>query len=196
MLRDYCGVYCCSVMLYRVASVSEMQFAQTVQAEQEWQEYSHKYTQTQLEKETKMNSKTNINDLSFDQLVPSNSTYLSKDDVGEDGVVLTIKGFRNETIKGDDGEEVKMVMHFEENYKPMIVNRTNAQLIGIATGAANAGEARGKEIIVYNDPTVGFGGKITGGIRIRKLQGAPKQAAKADPQDLTDIESDFENPPF
>jgi hypothetical protein len=117
-----------------------------------------------------------INSLSFDDLVPSQSKYLSKSDVGEDGLILTVKGFRMETIKGDDAEEDKMVMHFVEAVKPMIINRTNSQLIGIATGAKNAGDARGKKLVVFNDPTVGFGGKITGGLRIKKVSGEPKPA--------------------
>lgn len=121
----------------------------------------------------------NVNDLSFDQLVPSNSKYLTKDDVGEEGIVLTIKGFRMETLKSDDGEEEKMVLHFAEDVKPMVLNRTNAQLVGVATGAKTAGEARGKQIVVFNDPTVSFGGKITGGLRIKKLVGAPKPAPAA-----------------
>lgn len=121
---------------------------------------------------------TDINSLSFDALVPSNSKYLSKADVGEDGLVLTIKGFRMETLKSDEGDEDKMVMHFHEDVKPMVVNRTNAQLIGVATGAKNVGESKGKQIVVYNDPTVGFGGKITGGLRIKKVGGAPKSAPK------------------
>jgi hypothetical protein len=123
----------------------------------------------------------NLDSLSFDQLVPSNSKYLSKDDVGEDGVILTIKGFKVEVLKNDDGEEEKTVMYFEEDYKPMVLNRTNSQLVGVATNAKTAGEARGKQIVVYNDPTVSFGGKITGGLRVKKLVGAPKQArAKTD----------------
>ncbi len=122
----------------------------------------------------------NVNDLSFDQLVPSNSKYLTKDDVGEEGLVLTVKGFRMETLKADDGEEEKMVLHFAEDVKPMVLNRTNAQLVGVATGAKTAGEARGKQIVVFNDPTVSFGGKITGGLRIKKLVGAPKAAPTAD----------------
>jgi hypothetical protein len=77
-------------------------------------------------------------------------------------------------LKNDDGEEQKTVLHFMEAVKPMVINRTNAQLIGIATGAKTAGESRGKKIVVYNDPTVGFGGKITGGLRIKKLAGEPK----------------------
>lgn len=122
---------------------------------------------------------TDLNSLSFDSLVPSNSNYLSKADVGEDGVVLTIKGFRNEAVKTDDGDEEKIVMHFMEEVKPMILNRTNSQLIGVCTGAKTAGEARGKQIVVFNDPTVGFGGKITGGLRIKKVAGAPKPAKGA-----------------
>lgn len=115
-----------------------------------------------------------LNSMTFDQLVPSNSKFLTKDDVGEDGLVLTIKGFRMETLKGDDSEEDKMVLHFTEDVKPMVLNRTNAQLVGVCTGAKTAGEARGKQIVVYNDPTVSFGGKITGGLRIKKVTGAPK----------------------
>lgn len=122
---------------------------------------------------------TNINDLSFDDLVPSKSRYLSKSDVGEDGLLLTIKGFRMETIEGDNGDEEKMVLHFAEAVKPMVVNRTNAQLIGVATGCRTAGESKGKKIVVWFDPSIGFGGKITGGLRIRKPQGAPKPAPSA-----------------
>lgn len=118
-----------------------------------------------------------INEMTFDQLVPSKSKYLTKDDVGEDGLILTIKGFRMETLESDDGNEDKMVLHFVEDVKPMVVNRTNAQLIGVATGVKVAGEAKGKQIVVYNDPTVSFGGKITGGLRIKRISGAPKPAA-------------------
>lgn len=118
-----------------------------------------------------------LNSLSFDQLVPSNSKYLTKDDVGEEGIIVTIKGFRMESLKTDDGEEEKMVLHFMEDMKPMVLNRTNAQLVGVCTGAKVAGEARGKQIVVYNDPTVSFGGRVTGGLRIKKVAGAPRSAA-------------------
>lgn len=129
---------------------------------------------------------SDINSMSFDQLVPSKSKYLTKDDVGEDGLILTVKGFRMETLESDDGNEDKMVLHFVEDVKPMVLNRTNAQLIAVATGAKIAGDAKGKKIVVYNDPTVSFGGKITGGLRIKKVTGAPKPApagTSADPDD-------------
>jgi hypothetical protein len=124
-----------------------------------------------------------LNSLSFAQLVPTNSNYLKKDDVGEDGVILTIKGFKSEVLKTDSGDEQKVVMYFmEEGYKPMVLNTTNATILGKITGAQTAGEARGKQVVVYDDPTVSFGGKNTGGLRLKKVAGAPaapKQANKA-----------------
>lgn len=144
------------------------------------------------------NMADNLNNLNFNDLVPKVSQYLAKEDVGEEGVILTIRGFKREAVKGDDGEEEKIILHFREPtfadggiIKPMILNRTNSQLIGVCTGTATAGEAIGKQIVVYNDPTVGFGGKITGGLRIRKVQGQPKVAAKAGLNDLDDSSIPF-----
>jgi len=135
-----------------------------------------------------------LNSLSFTQLVPTQSNYLKKDDVGEDGVILTIKGFAHETIKGDNGDETKVIMHFvEEGYKPMVLNSTNSVVLGKITGAATAGEARGKQVVVYDDPSVSFGGKVTGGLRLKKVQGAPSQPRQAQ-QPASD---NFDNsPPF
>lgn len=122
-----------------------------------------------------------LNEMSFDELVPSQSKYLAKTDVGEDGVILTIRGFKQEVVKGDDGEEDKIVLYFVEGVKPMILNRTNAALLAGATGCAKAGEAKGKQIIVYNDMTVSFGGRVTGGLRIKRIAGAPRPAPKSTP---------------
>lgn len=122
---------------------------------------------------------SNLNSMSFDSLVPSKSKYLTKDDVGEDGLILTIRGFKMETIKSDEGDEDKVVCYFVEDVKPMVVNRTNSQLIGSATGARTAGESVGKQIVVYNDPSVGFGGKVTGGLRVKRIAGAPRPAPAA-----------------
>lgn len=122
---------------------------------------------------------TDINEMSFDELVPSQSKYLAKNDVGEDGLILTIRGFKQEVVKGDDGDEDKIVMYFAEDVKPMILNRTNAALLAGATGVAKAGEAKGKQIVVYNDMTVSFGGRVTGGLRIRRIQGQPKAAPRS-----------------
>ena len=128
-----------------------------------------------------------LNDLSFDNLVPSKSKYLAKEDVGEAGLDLTIRGFKREVVEGDNGDEDKIVLYFAEpNVKPMILNRTNSSRIAVATGCKTAGETRGKVVNVFNDPYVEFGGKIVGGLRIRKAQGntsAPPPAAKPELDD-------------
>ena len=130
---------------------------------------------------------TDLNSMSFDQLVPSESKYLRKDDVPEDGVNLTIKGFKRETLKGDAGDEEKTILYFAEEYAPMVLNKTNASRLSIATGVKTAGEARGKVVCVYNDPMVEFGGRIVGGLRIKKAlaTSAPKAApaSSVDPSD-------------
>ena len=120
-----------------------------------------------------------LDSLSFDQLVPSDSKYLSKNDVGEDGVVLTIAGFSRATVKGDNGEEDKVVLHFVEGVKPMILNKTNSQLLARVTGVSRAGDAKGKQIIVYEDPSIAFGGELKGGIRIKKVPGPARAPAAA-----------------
>jgi hypothetical protein len=125
-----------------------------------------------------------LNELSFSQLVPTQSNYMKKEDVGEDGVILTIKGFKEEVLKSDNGDETKVIMYFaEEGYKPMVLNTTNAATLGKILNVATAGEARGRQVVVYDDPTVGFGGKITGGLRLKKVAGlaqSPRKAAAAD----------------
>ena len=118
-----------------------------------------------------MNANT-LDTLTFDQLVPTESKYLRKEDFDADGQILTIAGFRREDIKGDDGHlEEKIVLLFKELDKGMVLNKTNSQLIPVATGARNAGEAKGKQIVVFRDDSVSFGGKIVGGLRIKKASG-------------------------
>ena len=122
-----------------------------------------------------------INDnMSFDDAVPSESKYLKKEDVGDAGMILTISGFTRETLGSGSDQEEKTILHFREDMKPMVLNRTNAQLIPVITGAKTTGEAKGQSIVVYNDPTISFGDKITGGLRIKSTQIAqPAQAPKA-----------------
>lgn len=137
------------------------------------------------------NRKVNMdyNKMSFDQLVPANSKYLSKSDVGEDGVIATVKGFSETAVKDENGNtEDKMVVHFVEDLKPMILNRTNAQLLGAATNSRTVGEAVGKQVVVYVDPNVNFGGKLIGGLRIKKIPGAPQVARAATPAKSADFD--------
>lgn len=134
-----------------------------------------------------------LNLMSFDELVPTNSKYLKQSDVGEDGMVLTIKGFKQEELESDDGSaETKVILYFMEDMKPMVLNKTNSQLLGKATGAQTAGEARGKQIVVYSDPSVGFGGKMTGGLRIKRYStGIPAQPVQRVAVPFDDFKNDI-----
>ena len=123
------------------------------------------------------------------------SKYLAKDDCGEEGIVVTIDRVVVEKV-GEDMQgnaENKPVMHFQEqNVKPLIVNVTNFETIVEGTGLEDSDNWGGQRIKVYNDPTVSFAGRRTGGIRVR----TPKKGATPPPvaeqvADMTDDDIPF-----
>ena len=116
---------------------------------------------------------------SFDGMIESK--YMKKDDV-ETPRTLTVGGFTRENVaqKGEPDEH-KWLMHFREtDAKPMVLNPTNVQLLKLALGVGSPGKAIGKRVTVFNDPTVSFGGKLTGGVRIRS-------AAQSEGNDFDDF---------
>jgi hypothetical protein len=117
-------------------------------------------------------------DMSLDQAVPRKSNYLTKDECGEGGLVVTCAGLAMAELDDDGRTENRPILKFLEDVKPMVLNQTNKELLKVATGETTAGGIKGKKIIVYNDPSIMFGGKITGGIRIKKVptQDAPAAA--------------------
>src|ERR1700687_5842694 len=100
------------------------------------------------------------------------SNYLQKTDVDPPKLV-TVKGDLTQQNIAKDGqpEDLKWCLHFEEFDKPLIVNSTNGQLIAMALGSEESSDWDGKQVVLYNDPNISFGGKLTGGIRVR----APKK---------------------
>jgi hypothetical protein len=107
------------------------------------------------------------------------SKFLKKDDVDPPKLV-TVKALRQANVAMDDQpEELKWTILFKELDKPMVLNSTNIQLLTKALGTDETDEWVGKQIVVYNDPNVSFGGKITGGVRIRapKKKATPEAAA-------------------
>lgn len=109
-------------------------------------------------------------DMTLDAAVPSKSNYLSKEDC-DPPVLAEIAYMTQDEIEGDRGTETRAVLHFNGDLKPMILNNTNKELLKAITGARTVSEVRGKKIVCYNDPSIMFGKKMVGGIRIR----APKQ---------------------
>ena len=106
------------------------------------------------------------------------SKYLKKEDVGEDGTVVTVASFEkvNVAIQGDPAE-YRWTMRFEEFDKPMVLNSTNIKLCEKALGSDDTDHWIGKKIVVFNDPNVSFGKELVGGIRVRahRRAAAPRE---------------------
>ena len=104
------------------------------------------------------------------------SKYVKKEDVG-DGIIVTIDTSGVENVGLESNPENKLVLHFQEDIKPLVMNWTNLQLCAQATGSDNTDDWEGKKIVLYNDPNISFQGKLTGGVRIKPAkQSAPKPA--------------------
>ena len=118
------------------------------------------------------------------------SKYLAKSDVTP-AVTLTISGITVENLaKDNEPAENKWIVHFSENYKPMVLNKTNAELIAHVTGSRETDGWTGSKVTLFNDPSISFGGKLTGGIRIQLPQAAaPISAAQ-------EMDQDAQSPPF
>lgn len=99
------------------------------------------------------------------------SKFLKRDEVGR-GLLVTISLVRQENVAKEGApEELKWCAHFNETEKPMVLNWINLQTIAKIANDEDSDNWGGAMIVLYDDPNVSFGGKITGGIRIR----APKQ---------------------
>lgn len=105
------------------------------------------------------------------------SKFLGKADLTRPAVGV-IDYLAEEEISGDGGKESKHVIHFRGDApKPLILNRGNADALAEYFGDDSDGWV-GKRIEVYVDPSVMFGGKRIGGIRVR-VPGGQANAAGA-----------------
>jgi hypothetical protein len=108
------------------------------------------------------------------------SKFLKRADVGEDGMVVTIVNVHEANVaKEGDPEENKWVMVFREVDKPMVLNSTNAQLCEKYLGSDNTDDWAGKKVLVYDDPSVQYAGKMVGGLRIKRAPGGIPSGAGA-----------------
>jgi hypothetical protein len=128
------------------------------------------------------------------------SKYLKRSDLDEfDGeAIVTIRKIGRANIARDDEpEEMKWLMKFAEFDKPLVLNTTNIQLIAQATGCDDTDDWMGKQVILYDDPNVSFGGKLVGGLRIKRVPKAKAAPAAQKPSgNMSDMSDDvpFANP--
>lgn len=112
------------------------------------------------------------------------SNFLKKEDCGN-GILVTIKTVSQENVaKSGAPEELKWCVHFGELEKPMVLNNTNAQLIAQIAKSEETDHWTGVKVVLFHDPSVSYGGKIIGGIRVRAPRGkaAQQQNAPAPPK--------------
>ena len=123
-----------------------------------------------------MDSRTQPRDREMNINQISEGKYLKKDDV-EPPITVTITNVTHENL-AREGEvpEMKYVLNFKEA-KPLVMNMTNGQLIAHVLKSEETDNWIGKQITLYNDPSVSFGGKLTGGVRVLVTPTQPQQAA-------------------
>ena len=108
------------------------------------------------------------------EMIPSK--YLKQSDI-PDPVIVTIRGLKQVNVAQDDQpEEIKWAIKFDEFEKPMILNSTNIHVAAKVLRAEDTDDWIGKEIVLYNDESVSYGGKTTGGLRFRGQDKVPIRA--------------------
>ena len=108
-------------------------------------------------------------DTTLDDAVPRQSKYLSKEDC-DPPILVQIAYLAQDEIKVDnDAVENRGVLYFHGDIKPLILNATNRDILKAMLGVTSAGQLKNQQIVLYNDLTVVFRGKV-GGIRIRSAQ--------------------------
>lgn len=104
--------------------------------------------------------------------------YLGSHDlVGGKQPILTFSKFERKDVVAPGGLKNEcIVMHFaEKDYRPMVINKTNAKTIELIYKTANPNEWVGKQVQIYVDPNARqFGGGTGNALRIKPMK--PKAA--------------------
>ena len=86
----------------------------------------------------------------------------------EEELILTIKSYKQEEVKNKGSQAKKcLVLYFKEREKGMIINVSNGETIGGIAKSMNVDKWIGQKITLYFEPSVMFGGKRIGGLRVR-----------------------------
>ena len=108
----------------------------------------------------------------------SESKYLKKEDLDEQGNLCTIKAFKKQNVaQTDEPEEHKYIMFVMEFEKGLVLNATNRAILERVYGP-DTDDCIGNPIVLYVDENVSYAGKIVGGIRLRAPRGKAKPAPK------------------
>lgn len=84
-------------------------------------------------------------------------------------ITVTIKAYAIESVRTASATSKKGVLYFNENIKPLIVNKSKLKPI-VAKYGFETDAWIGKQVTLFFDPTVKFGKELTGGIRVKMPQ--------------------------
>lgn len=107
------------------------------------------------------------------------SKYLRKEDVDPPMLVTFVRLTKQNVATESQPPEMKWCMHFRELDKPLVLNKVNIQLGAAILESDDTDKWKGKRLVLYNDPTIMYQGKLTGGIRIRAAQGETPQPVRS-----------------
>jgi hypothetical protein len=97
-------------------------------------------------------------------------------DLGQKEHLVQIESIREEEV-GEERER-KLVARFEGKSKGLVLNDTNLETLEMAFGE-DSSDLIGAQVILFVDPDVKYGGKRTGGIRVKLPKAAAKEKAAA-----------------
>lgn len=105
------------------------------------------------------------------------SKYMKQEDLNDEPQTFTIVGLKKENVAREDQDpKYKVVIKLKEFPRPFVANPTNLRRIAVALGSDDGDLWVDKQIVLFVDPDVEMGGKITGGIRVDT--NATKQIAR------------------
>ena len=107
--------------------------------------------------------------MNLNEMFPSN--YLTKEDLPSPRVLVMSNVTRKEVWR-KNGKQMAVVLHFNGNVKPMVLNKTNALVIARFYGN-DTGLWANKPISVYHDANVMLGREKVGGLRVRAAAEVP-----------------------
>ena len=96
------------------------------------------------------------------------SRYLKKEDLPDpvDAELIWVK--EEEVTQPGKDTKTQLVAYFDRLPKVLVLNMTNGETLFEMTGTDDPNEWKDVPLQLYVDPDVKYGGKKTGGIRIRK----------------------------
>ena len=104
------------------------------------------------------------------------SQYLKQEDIDHDIVLTIARVEMTELQRPDGGVETKPVMQFKDSEKVLVLNVSNWDSIEELYGP-ESDSWPGKQITLFVDADVRFGGKRVGGIRVRSQKPASQQVS-------------------